>query len=70
MPEYEPRRAEPGQRFEWRDEFGRSVRLAADDEGVLRPSSEQEKRLADAFGLPVARKVLAEDKAAKKGQEG
>lgn len=60
---YPPRRSRPGTRYGWTDAAGRQQELAADDEGVVRPSSAEEVRVLDGYGLPVARKAQAEDKA-------
>ncbi len=62
--EFDPRRAAPGERFVFNDVGGDRVTGTADDDGVLHPRNEAEVRMADAFGLPVARKVLTEQKAA------
>jgi uncharacterized cupin superfamily protein len=69
----EPRRAEPGQEFTYNDADGEVINLRADDEGVVRPKNQAQVRVADAFDLPVARKVIAEKsdaKAASAGKEG
>ncbi len=66
MADYDPRRAEPGEHFEWRDGEGNVHRLKADDEGVARPHTEGQKLTADAFGLPVARAVAKAEKPATK----
>lgn len=69
-PTFDPRRAEPGQRFTWHDQDGSAHHMTADDQGVVRPSSQAEAEMADAFGLPVARKAIAEQKAAGAAKEG
>ncbi len=69
MADFDPRRAEPGQRFVYNDAGGERVTGTADDQGVLQPRNEAEVRMADAFGLPVARKVLNEQKAATSAKE-
>lgn len=61
-PEFDPRRAEPGQAFAWHDEWGKKHEVKADDEGVLRPRNETEVRIADAFDLPRARVDAAPSK--------
>ena len=68
---FEPRRAEPNQIFRFADPVtGEQRTMKADDEGVLRPSNALEARVADSFDLPVARKVVTEEKQAlPKGQE-
>lgn len=94
MPEFEPRRAEPGTEFTFTtseektflrsevpdgatilavdDDDPHRVRVRidgvhktfrADDEGVVRPKNEDQEATMRAFGLPVARKAEAEDKA-------
>lgn len=63
-PEFDPRRAdEAGQVYDFNDPEG-LVTLKADDQGVVRVDNAREKRAADAFDLPVARKVLEAEKAA------
>lgn len=67
--QFEPRRAsEAGQVYTFNDADG-EVTLRADDEGVIHPKSEAHVRAADAFDLPVARKAMAEEKAAKAEKE-
>ena len=61
---FDPRRAEKGQSFEFVDPQGSAHTMKADDEGVLRPSNALEARMADQFGLPVARSVKQAEKAA------
>jgi len=61
---YEPRRADKGQKFTYHDANEGEVTMTADDDGVVRPSTPAEQAAADAFGLPVARKVVAAEKAA------
>lgn len=68
--QFDPRRAEPGQHFVWHDEYGVQHTLTADKDGVVRPASEVEARIADTFGLPIARKAIAEQKAAAAAEEG
>ena len=60
-PDFEPRRAAAGQTFEYAA-AGQLHRFSADDDGIVRPSNDAEARIADRFGLPVARKVVAEEK--------
>jgi hypothetical protein len=67
---FDPRRAEPDQRFVYNDFDGARIEAKADADGVLRPRNAAEERLADAFGLPVARKAITEDKAAATAKEG
>lgn len=71
MPEttFDPRRAEPGQSFTWHDQWGERHEFKADDDGVLRPQSQAEAEAADSFGLPVARKVIAEERAAARAAD-
>ena len=67
MPEtFEPRQAEPNQRFAWGDEWGARHEAQADAEGVLRPRDAAEAAAADAFGLPASRGVIKGDRAASK----
>ena len=61
-PDHEPRRASAGQTFEYAA-GGELHRFSADDDGIVRPSNDAEARVADRFGLPVARKVVAEERA-------
>lgn len=65
-PDFEPRRAdEAGQVYTYNDADG-EVEIRADKEGVIRPKSDREARAADAFDLPVARKVQAAERAEAK----
>lgn len=79
---FDPRRAEePGQVYDYHDADGELVTIRADDKGVVRPKTDAQRRAADAFDLPVARKAQAEErdeeppakaadeKAAKAGEE-
>lgn len=63
MSDFDPRRAEPGQTFTWHDEWGKKHNIHADADGVVRPANQAEADAADAFGLPVARKVLRAERA-------
>lgn len=63
MTKYDPRRASEGERFTYNDAQEGEVRFRADEKGIVRPRSDAEKRAADAFGLPVARKVAAQEEA-------
>jgi hypothetical protein len=63
---YEPRRAEPGQKFDWVDGEGKTQSMRADEEGIVHVSSEAELFIADNYALPVARKALAEEKGASR----
>ena len=66
-PEFEPRRAEEAdQVFDYNSAGGELIRIKADKDGIVRPKSEDEKRAADAFDLPVARKVAAAEKSEAK----
>lgn len=71
---FDPRRARPGQRFQTsalvpdpkgsgplaaRKRVAREISIRADDEGVVRPRNADQAALADLFGLPVARGVIA-----------
>jgi len=49
------RRATPGYRVVTTDVTGRRVKLAADDLGVITIESDEERRVADALGLPVTK---------------
>lgn len=67
MPEtqtFDPRRADPGQVFTWHDADGVAHEMKADADGVVRPDSLEAAAIADSFGLPVARKAIAQQKAA------
>lgn len=67
--EFEPRRAEPGQEFTYNDANGEAIEFKADDAGIVRPKNAAQSQAADAFGLPVARKITAEEKAATEAAE-
>jgi hypothetical protein len=68
--EFEPRRSHPGATTRYNTPEG-VVTLTADDEGVIRPKTASERDVADAFSLPVARKVIQEERAAKsEGSDG
>ena len=54
MPEFPPRRAEPGQEFETTDPNGSSRILRADADGVIRPKSSEDVALLDLYQLPHA----------------
>jgi hypothetical protein len=62
--EFDPRRAAEGESFEYVDATGSTQTMKADEEGILRPSNAEEARIADLFGLPVARAVKQAEKAA------
>lgn len=62
--DYEPRRARPGEVFEFADAAGTLHEFRADDKGVVHPSNDMEVAVLDVREAPVARKVLAEQKAA------
>lgn len=64
MSDFDPRRADPGQAFTWHDIWGTKHEFKADAEGVVRPANQAEVDACDAFDLPVARKVIAAEKAA------
>jgi hypothetical protein len=66
---FEPRRAEAGQVFTTTDAEGREQTIKADDSGVVHPTSAAEVRLLDSFDLPVARKVLREERAAARAEQ-
>lgn len=59
-PEFDPRRAEPNETFEYVDGGGTLHSFSADEEGVIHPKSAAEVRVADSRGLPVARKAKAD----------
>lgn len=69
MPDFEPRRAKPGQTFGYTTREGRQRELVADDEGVVHPDTAEDVAALDTFDLPVARKVLAEERAAEDAAE-
>lgn len=56
---FEPRRARPGETFEFADGAGKLHTFSADDEGVIHPANAMEAAVADSRGLPVARKAQA-----------
>jgi hypothetical protein len=60
--DFPARRAEPGWEGVYNDVGGVQVRLKADTEGLVHPKDEQEARIADELGLPVARESKAEAK--------
>lgn len=59
MPEFAPRRAEPGQRFGYTTSDGRQREIRADEDGVVHPRSADDVAVLDTFALPEAR--IAED---------
>lgn len=61
--DFDPRRAEKDESFEYVDASGSAHTMKADEDGVLRPSNAEEQRVADLFSLPVARTVKQADKA-------
>jgi hypothetical protein len=65
MSNFEPRRAEPEQKFSWVDGEGEEHTMAADEEGIVWPTTAEQVRVADTFGLAVARKAMAEEKGKK-----
>jgi hypothetical protein len=74
---FAPRRAEPGQKFDWVDGAGKKQSMTADDEGIVRPKDAEDERIANLFDLSVARTVQAEERekaddkpAAKSGGKG
>lgn len=69
MSDFEPRRAAPGQSFGYTGPDGEQRELAADKDGVVRPKTAQDVEVLDGFELPVARKVLADEKADEKAKE-
>jgi len=65
--EFDPRRADgkegrpgPGATFEYTDPAGDQHTLRADDDGVVRPANALEARIADSYGLPVARSAKSD----------
>lgn len=60
QPEFELRRAEPGQVFGYTTRAGEQREIAADEEGVVTPESREDVAILDQFDLPVARKAIAE----------
>jgi hypothetical protein len=66
---FEPRRAKPGQSFTITGADGAQTDLTADDDGVVRPTTAEQKKALDLFGLPVARKAMADDAAADAADE-
>lgn len=67
-PQFEPRRAAAGQTFEYAA-GGKLHRFSADEDGIVRPSNDAEAAIADSFSLPVARKVVAEERASEPGKK-
>lgn len=62
--QFEPRRAEqPKQVFEGIGRGGHLIKLRADDQGVVTPTTAAEKQLLDSFDLPVARAAISEARA-------
>ena len=61
-PQFDPRRAKPGQAITVVDALGKEHTLRADEDGVMRPSNATEKRAADLYGLPVARSAAPKRK--------
>lgn len=56
----EPRRAKPGTVFTITGPDGEQIDMTADDEGVVRPETPAHAAGLDLFGLPVARKAMAD----------
>lgn len=48
---FAPRLAQPGQTFEYADTDGTLHVFAADENGIVRPDSGEQQRVADRFGL-------------------
>jgi hypothetical protein len=70
MPQdFDLRRAEPGQTFGYTAQDGSQRELKADDEGVVEPKTAEDVAILDTFDLPVARKAMAELKAAEPGAD-
>lgn len=71
MADFEPRRARPGEVFTYTDaDSGRQIDMRADDDGVVEPKDAAGAAVLDAYGLSVARKALAEKKAAEPQKDG
>lgn len=67
MPEFHPRRAEPGQEFEYTDADGSARTLKADADGVVRPKSDGDVAILDSFSLPHAQPTsIAKARAARR----
>lgn len=49
---FAPRLAQPGQTFEYADPAGTLHTFSADEDGIVRPESGAQARVADRFGLP------------------
>lgn len=60
--DFEPRRAKPGETFEFADTTGTLHHFSADENGVVHPKNAQEVAVCDSRDLPVARKALAQAK--------
>ena len=67
MPEFHPRRAEPGQEFEYTDPDGSARTLKADADGVIRPKTDSDVAILDGFSLPHAQPTaIARARAARR----
>ena len=58
--DYEPRRGTKGATYAYTTDDGTTRELRADDEGVVRPKDREGVTALDTFGLPVARKAMAD----------
>lgn len=54
---FDPRRAQPGETFEYADGAGTLHSFSANEEGVIHPSNAMEAAVCDSRDLPVARKA-------------
>ena len=59
---FEPRRARPGEAFEYADSEGTLQTFKADSKGLLRPKSAEEQAVCDVRDLPVARVTTTRSK--------
>jgi hypothetical protein len=64
--QYPPRRARPGQVFDYTTAEGEQASLKANSDGVVRPHSPEEQVLLDRFSLPEARVTKPKAKAPAK----
>jgi hypothetical protein len=62
-PSFAPRRAKPGQTFDYTDMEGNQQRLKADSKGVVTPKDQRGQDVLDAFDLPQARVAASKAKA-------
>ena len=61
--QFDPRRAQPNEAFEYADAAGTLHSFSADDDGVIHPKSAEEVAVLDSRDTPVARKVQQAERA-------